>query len=71
MLVYARAGVSFAWLVDPLACTIEAYRLEGSLWVRVGAWADDDVAPSPPFEAVPLELRWLWPGSPNSPPEGG
>jgi Uma2 family endonuclease len=69
MPVYARAGVAFAWLVDPLERTVEAYRLEGGLWVRLGAWADDEVASIPPFEAVPLELRWLW--SSTSKPEGG
>ncbi len=60
MPVYARAGVAFAWLVDPRERTLEAYRLDGGLWVRLGAWADDDTAAIPPFEAVPLELRWLW-----------
>lgn len=64
MPVYARAGVAYAWLVDPLERTLETFKLDGSRWVRLGAWADDDVVPIPPFEAVPLELRWLWGSSP-------
>lgn len=62
MPVYARGRVAYAWLVDPIERTLEAFRLDEGPWVRVGAWADDDAIP--PFEAVPLELAFLWASSP-------
>ena len=30
--IYAREGVAHAWLVDPLARTLEVLRLEGGRW---------------------------------------
>lgn len=58
--LYARAGVSFLWLVEPLENLIEAFRLEGSAWLRIGAWAGSVEARIPPFDAVALELGPLW-----------
>lgn len=60
MPVYAEFGVGHLWLVDPLAKTLEAYRLHEGQWLRIGAWADDDVARIEPFEAVELSLTTLW-----------
>lgn len=60
MPVYAEFGVRHLWLVDPLAKTLEAYRLHDGQWLRIGAWADDDVARIEPFEAVELSLTTLW-----------
>lgn len=58
--VYARSGVKWAWLLDPDARTLEAYRLIESGWLRVGAWADHAVVRVEPFAEVPLELAVLW-----------
>ncbi len=58
--VYARAGVPWAWLVDPLAKLVEVYRLADGRWVRHGVARDEEAAALPPFEAVPLEVRALW-----------
>lgn len=60
MPVYAEFGVRHLWLVDPLEKTLEAYRLHDGQWLRIGAWADDDVARIEPFEAVELSLTTLW-----------
>lgn len=60
MPVYAEFGVGHLWLVDPLEKTLEAYRLHEGQWLRIGAWADDDVARIEPFEAVELSLTTLW-----------
>ena len=63
--IYARERVSWCWLIDPLERTLEAYRLEGELWLEVGTWRDDDRVRVPPFEAIELELSALWsPGEP-------
>jgi Uma2 family endonuclease len=58
--VYAREGVTHAWLLDPLSRTLEAFRLHGGRWVREGAWHDDAVVAVAPFEAIGVELARLW-----------
>jgi Uma2 family endonuclease len=62
MPTYAREGVRFAWLIDPIARSFEAYALgAGRRWtapsVHRGAAARVRV---PPFEAVELDLSVLW-----------
>ena len=60
MTIYAREGVRHAWLVDPIARTLEVYRLQGSEWLRVGTWRDDAAVRAEPFDAIELELAALW-----------
>jgi Uma2 family endonuclease len=57
---YASWGVSHAWLVDPDAFTLEAYRLEDGRWVRIGAWSDRARVRVEPFDAIELTLDALW-----------
>lgn len=58
--ICAREGVGHTWLVDPVARTLEAYRLQGSEWLRVGAWQGDTRVRAEPFDAIELELDALW-----------
>ncbi len=58
--LYARAGVRFLWLVEPIENLLEAFRLEDGAWLRIGAWAGDIEALIPPFDAVSLALGPLW-----------
>jgi Uma2 family endonuclease len=58
--VYAREGISHLWLVNPIAETLEAYRLEAGRWLLLGTHAGDIEARIEPFEAVGLELWRLW-----------
>jgi Uma2 family endonuclease len=58
--VYARERVAHAWLVDPLALTLEVLRLEEARWVLVGAWRDDARVKAEPFDAYELDLAVLW-----------
>lgn len=60
MPVYARVGVGHVWLVDPIARTLEAYRLEGGRWVVVGMWGGDVAVRAEPFDAVALDLSRWW-----------
>ena len=60
MPIYARYGVGFAWLIDPLARTLEAFALEGTDWHPLGVWRGDQTVAAPPFEAVQLALGDLW-----------
>ena len=57
---YGRAGVRHVWLVDPLAQTLEVYRLAGGLWQLAGAFGGDDLVRAEPFEGVELPLAALW-----------
>ncbi len=58
--IYAREGVRYAWVVDPLARTLEALRLESGRWLIVGAWRDDARVRAEPFDAIELDLAILW-----------
>jgi Uma2 family endonuclease len=60
MPLYARYGVPFAWLVDPMARTLEAYELEAEDWREVGRFSDADQVAIAPFEVVTLDLDGLW-----------
>ena len=61
MPLYAEHGVSFAWLVDPLAQVLEAFELVRGRWQPTGTWRGDDVARVEPFDALALDLTRLWP----------
>jgi Uma2 family endonuclease len=58
--IYAREKIPFAWLVDPVERTLEAFALEGGKWVLFGTYRDNQVAHAPPFDAVGLDLGGLW-----------
>ncbi len=57
---YAREGVAHVWLLNPIAETLEAYRLEHGRWLLLGTDVGDVSARIEPFEAVALELWRLW-----------
>ena len=58
--IYAREGVDFVWLVDPVGRTLEVFQLRDKQWVEQGSWSGDDRVRAPPFEAIELELGALW-----------
>lgn len=58
--IYAREAVSHVWLVDPLAQTLEVLRLNSGRWTIVSTWAGVDVGRAEPFDALELDLTWLW-----------
>lgn len=60
MPIYAEHHVVHAWLIDPLAKMLEAYRLDSGRWLQIGAWAGNVSVRAEPFEAVGLELGALW-----------
>lgn len=57
---YASWSVSHAWLVDPEAFTLEAYRLERGRWVRLGTWSESARVRVEPFDSYELDLSLLW-----------
>lgn len=60
MPIYARYGVRFAWLIDPLQRNLEAFGLDGEDWRPLGTWRGVESVAVPPFESVPLNLGDLW-----------
>ncbi len=60
MPIYARERVAHIWLVDPLARTLEACRLEGDRWVILGTWRDAAKVRVDPFAELELDLSALW-----------
>ena len=60
MPLYARYGVAWLWLVDPLARTLEAFALEQGRWVVIGQYGDQIEANIPPFQEIALQLVDLW-----------
>ena len=57
--IYAREGVAHAWLIDPLAHTLEVMGLEGR-WTSLARYEGDVGIRAAPFDAVELELGALW-----------
>lgn len=60
MAKYARFGVEYAWLVDPMAMTLEVFKLEAGRWVLWGAFEGNDRARVEPFQEVEIALGDLW-----------
>jgi Uma2 family endonuclease len=58
--IYAREAVSHVWLVDPLVQTLEVLRLDDGRWTIASTWAGVEVVRAEPFEALDLDLTWLW-----------
>ena len=57
---YAREGVGYAWLVDPLAHTLEVLALDSGSWTQLGRHEGEARVRAEPFDAVELELGALW-----------
>jgi len=60
MRIYARARVPHLWIVDPLARTLEIYRLEGDRWVVASTHGGSERVRPEPFDAVELEIARWW-----------
>lgn len=58
--LYARYGVGYAWLVDPLAQTLEALALREGQWLLLDTLCENASVSLPPFDAVTFSLADLW-----------
>jgi Uma2 family endonuclease len=58
--IYAREQVAWAWLIDPLARTIEVLKLDNGRWTILATPVANEVVRAEPFEAIELELAALW-----------
>ena len=60
MPIYAKNKVCFAWLVDPIKKTLEAFELVSGEWVEIGSFKNDDQVSIKPFDAISISLSDLW-----------
>jgi Uma2 family endonuclease len=59
--IYAREGVPWAWLVEPVNRTLEVLQLgQDRNWILRAAFRDDAVVRAQPFDAIELDLAILW-----------
>jgi len=58
--IYAEYGVAHAWLIDPLAQTLEVFSLEGGRWVLSCAFEGEEEVRAAPFDAIAIRLQDLW-----------
>ena len=58
--IYAREQVPHAWLIDPLARTLEVLRLENGRWTILATHAGSEVVRAEPFTEIAIELQALW-----------
>lgn len=58
---YGKAGVGWAWIVDPDHETVEVYRHDDRGWVVFSSVMGNAPAHLPPFESSPLDLSLVWP----------
>ncbi|MGE0328455.1 MAG: Uma2 family endonuclease [Polyangiaceae bacterium] len=64
LVVYARARVSWVWLVNPIQRTLEILKLSGSRWELYATHKEAERIRAEPFDAIELDLNDLWlPGS--------
>lgn len=60
MRIYAREGVRHLWHVDPLARTLDIFRLDEGRWSPVHSFSGEAKVRAEPFEAIELELALVW-----------
>lgn len=58
--IYAREHVPHLWFVDPLAKTLEVFRLDGETYRMMHVWRDAMLVRAEPFDAIELDLAILW-----------
>jgi Uma2 family endonuclease len=60
--LYARCSVPWLWLIDPVGCSLEAYRREQEGCLLIITVHGLGRLRVPPFDAIELELDLLWGG---------
>src|SRR5688500_4763702 len=60
MQIYQREQVRHAWLIDPIALTLEVYRNGGDVWHPLAVHRGAESVRAEPFESFELHLARLW-----------
>jgi Uma2 family endonuclease len=67
--IYARQGVGYVWILDPIARTLEVLCLQESRWMIAAVHENEDKVRAEPFEAVEIDLSLIWGDFPEEPAE--
>ena len=57
---YGSYHIPYAWIVDPIAHSVEVYVLDGAKWYLESTHENQDVIRAVPFDAIELDLARLW-----------
>lgn len=68
--IYAAAGVTHVWLINPRRRLLEVMRLHEGKWLTLAVRHGDLRVRAEPFEAIELDLSLLWAELPVVPPRG-
>lgn len=60
MPLYARYGVTHAWLLDPETRVIEVYELRDGAWAQPVIFGADDTVAAAPFDVARFRVAELW-----------
>ena len=60
MAIYARHGVAHVWLIDPIAKTLDVFRLKAGEWVVAGLYVEGAKVRAEPFTEIEINLDDLW-----------
>ena len=60
MPIYAQYGVRHLWLVEPLARTLDVFKLESQRWSLLATFTENDKVRIEPFQEIEMELGNLW-----------
>ncbi len=63
MPIYAHHGVGHIWLIDPVAMTMDAFKLESGRWSLLASFSENDKVRVEPFREIEISLGDLWVGS--------
>lgn len=58
--VYVREAVAHVWFIDPLAQTLEVFRLDAGRSVLLATHAGKEIVRAEPFDDVEIDLASLW-----------
>lgn len=58
--IYARERIGHAWLVDPIARTLEVLQVEADRWTILATHVGDEVVRAEPFAEIEVALADLW-----------
>jgi Uma2 family endonuclease len=58
--LYARHGVSYFWIVDPVGCSLEVYRLGPDGYIVTLVVAGAEKVRAVPFDAIEIDLALIW-----------
>jgi Uma2 family endonuclease len=66
-LIYAAAGVSHVWHINPLLKMLEVYELSDGRWLLLDVFRDDAQVVAEPFTDLGFSLSLLWTLAPRPP----